>query len=197
MMFRACATGVLMAAVCGGAAAQSEGDGGASGGERERSWSLELEPRGSYMFETDLDDAGEYSVGRAGLGLSYSVPVLERSSLIFGVDYERSEYDFDGATGLAPGGEPIGGASEYEFSARVLHPFDDEFSLLAGVSATFAGEDGADFGESGTLGGIAAVNWRVSEDLTLTLGVSAQDQLEDDVRCGDLGRCGGWRRTCG
>ena len=177
MMVRASAAcaGVVL---CGVAAAQP----GGAGGDRERSASLELEPRGSYMFEADLDDAGEYSVGRYGVGLSYRVPILEQSSLVFGLDAERSEYDFDGATGLAPGGDPIGGATAYELSARVVHPFDDEFSLLAGVSGTFAGEDGADLADSAQLGGIVAVNWKASEALTLTLGVTARDQLEDDVR---------------
>jgi len=148
----------------------------------ERSASLTLEPYGSHSFETDLDGAGEYSVGRAGLDLTYDIPVWERSKVALGLKVERSEYDFSGATGLAAGGEPIGGATTYGVSAALTHPLDDEFAFIGGVGVEWAGEDGADFGESATLEGLAGVSWRSSDDLTLTLGVAVSDRLEDDVR---------------
>ncbi len=147
-----------------------------------RTASLALEPFGAYFFETDLDGAGDYSVGRVGAELSYDIPVWDRSTLGLGVRVERSEYDFSGATGLAGGGDPMGGASIYGFSASLTHPLNDEFVFLGGVGVDWAGEDGADFGESALLSGVAAVSWRASEDLTLSLGVAASDRFEDDVR---------------
>jgi len=148
----------------------------------ERSASLTLEPFGAYFFETDLDGAGEYSVGRLGAELSYDIPVWDRSSIGLGVRVERSEYDFSGATGLAGGGDPMGGGTIYSFSAQLTHPLNDEFVFFGGVGVDWAGEDGADFGESALLGGVAAVSWRASEDLTLSFGVTASDRFEDDVR---------------
>lgn len=161
-------------AFAGGAMGQDEA--------RERTARLTFEPAGSYTFETDLDGAGEYSVGRFGGELNYDVPVWDRSLLGFGLSVERSEYDFDGATGLAAGGDPIGGATVYGLSARLVHPLDETFTFIGGGGVEWAAEDGADFGESATLGGFAAVAWKTSDDLTLTLGVGVSDRLEDDVR---------------
>jgi hypothetical protein len=143
---------------------------------------LSLEPTASYAFETDLDGAGEYSVARFGLNARYRIPILERSTLSFGATAQRHEYDFSGATGLAPGGDPLGGASVFGVSARVVHPIDDRLSFLGGASVEWAGEDGADFGDALIPAGFAAVGWRASDRLTLTLGAQVKDQLEDDVR---------------
>jgi len=115
---------------------------------------------------------------------SVLAPEIERvaRALTLGVTGQRHEYDFDGATVLAPGGDPLGGASVFGLTARVVHPFDDTFSFFGGASLEWAGEDGADFGEALIPAGFAALGWRVSDDLTLTLGAQFKDQLEDDVR---------------
>lgn len=147
-----------------------------------RQASLSLDTGGSFMFETDLDGAGDYSVGRAAVGLAYSVPAWDRSTLRFGLDVERSEYDFSGATGLAPGGDPLGGATAYSFDARLIHPLDGTWTIVGGTGVVFAGEDGAGFSDTAMVNGFGAVAWKASDDLTLTLGVRVQDRLEDDVR---------------
>lgn len=147
-----------------------------------REASLTLETRGSYSFEADLESTGDYTVGRAALVLSYDIPVLDRSTLGFSLSTRRSEYDFSGATGLAPGGEPIGGATAYGLSARFIHPYDRTYAFIGGLSVEWSGEDGADFGDAAVLAGFGAVAWKVNDDLTLTFGIQATDQLEDDVR---------------
>ncbi len=167
-------TAGMALALAGGAMGQDE--------TRERAARLTLEPAGSYTFEADLDGAGEFSVARFGAELTYDVPVWDRSLLGFTFGVERSEYDFEGATGLAPGGDPIGGATVYGLSARLVHPLDETFTFIGGGGVEWSAEDGADFGESATLGGFAAVAWRMSDDLTLTLGAGVSDRLEDDVR---------------
>lgn len=152
------------------------------GEPRERSSSLKFEPFGGAVFDTDLDGAGEFGVVRFGGLLSYDVPILDRSSLGFGLRVERSEYDFSGATGLAPGGDPLGGATVYALSAQIVHPLNRDFLFIGGASVEWAGEDGADFGDAARLGGIATVSWRASEDLSLSFGAIASERFEDSVR---------------
>ena len=166
-----------LAALAGTASAQ---DVVPQGDEREAKLTLDI--RGSYATETDFDDEGEYSVGRFGAGLTYAMPVWDESTLTFGLDVVRSEYDFTDAVNLGGGGDPMDGGTTFGLNVAIAHPIDDEFSFVGGVGVLFSGEDGADFGESAMAQGFAGVGWNVSEDLSLTLGLAVRDRLEDDAR---------------
>jgi hypothetical protein len=150
---------------------------------RELSASASVNFKGSYTFESDLDEgAGSVSVSRAGAAVDLDFPVAGRSAIIAGVGAEASFYEFSDAE--PPFGEadgPVETTRELDLSLGFRTQVSDRVSLRAVALLRSSGESGADFGETLTYGGAVGVAYAASERLILGVGIGARTQLEEDA----------------
>jgi len=137
-----------------------------------------------YSTSADFDDAGgEVGVFRAGGGVGIGVSLSQTMGLRFGFDTEQSFYDFGGPVTLAPGtSDPWEDIHTYDFNAQLSAGVDEHWSWFVGGTVKSSGESGADFGDSLTYGGFGGVRYKVSESLTVGVGVAVSSRLEDDAR---------------
>ncbi|MBK1833726.1 hypothetical protein [Roseibacillus ishigakijimensis] len=132
---------------------------------------------GEHQFAADIDDSGEFS--RSAARFRVSAP------LHFTDDY---------FVGLTAGGV----WEHFEFDDTLVNPWEDVYRPQVAVvsKGTLANgwtwlaipwvaadaEDGADWGEALTYGGMGAAWTEVSDSLTLGAGLGVRSQLEDDVQ---------------
>jgi hypothetical protein len=135
---------------------------------------------GEYQFDAGIDRAGDFSVIRASAGLGFSVPVADRLSVAIGTSFGYATYDFDSAA-VFGGGTPWEDIFTGQVSAIANYALDDTWSLFGGGLFGMAGEDGADFGDSTSGGGMIGAGYRHSDRLTFRVGVSVMSQIEDDA----------------
>ncbi|MEM9374006.1 MAG: DUF6268 family outer membrane beta-barrel protein, partial [Planctomycetota bacterium] len=137
---------------------------------------------GWYGFGADFDAGpGDVSVARARLDLSMTLAPTARSRLTLGIEVEESWYDFDGATGLDPSGDPFDNATNVDFFANYSAPLNDDTNYFVLGSVGFAGESGADFGDALIYGGGLGFVVRRSPTFSWGLGVIVRTRLEDDA----------------
>jgi hypothetical protein len=133
-------------------------------------------------FQAGLDDSpGDVSIWRAGGGVGAGYWLTRQVRLGASFDTERSWYEFDNATGLIPGtDDPIDVAEETNVSARVLFIQNEEWAWFVGGRVTSGAEDGADFGDSITGGGVVGARWQMDPRFALNFGLAATTRLEED-----------------
>lgn len=128
-----------------------------------------LEIESSYSGKTDLEArgaaVGEVAVSRITAALDVPLaPLSASTSLSAEFGYSAFLLDCSGAVALPERLEGI------EAGLSTRHRFDDRWSLLASVSAGFAGTEGA-FGSDGfNLGIFALANYRFSETFSAGAG---------------------------
>lgn len=137
-----------------------------------------------YTPSADFDDAGgDVSVFRAGgkIGLGISLSPTMRAQFGFGT--EQSFYDFSNGAMLVSGvPDPWDDVHAYDITAQISAPLNGAWSAFLGGEINSSAESGADFGDSLTYGGIGGVRYRVSDSLTVGIGVAVSSRLEDDTR---------------
>lgn len=141
--------------------------------------------RGTYAFEADGDgNDTDVSVWRIASRLGISNRVSDRMTISFNFDNETSGYDFSGFDSVVAGAEddPFDEFHEQSISLSVIYQIDDRWVFFAAPGINAGYEGGADFGESITYGGIAAVGYQVTDSLRIGGGVAISSELEDDVQ---------------
>jgi hypothetical protein len=149
----------------------------------ERFFDTEVSLTGDYAFRSDVDGGGDVAVTRAMLSttISHAFSSDFRGSLLLST--EMSWYDFQNAPGLIAGtGKPFGQLSETDISPGVWFKINSEWNGLAGLFFRIAGENDADFGDCFTWGGYLAAQYKPNKDFSVTLGVRANDRIEEDWR---------------
>lgn len=171
-----------------------------------------LDAGAEYNAATDLKDAaGEYSVSRARTRIGATFPAGDRARFTLGIGSEFSLYDFDDSNLFRGGADPLDGTYEFELSGTLTTSLDERWGLVTGVSGNWAGESGADFGDSFTIGGLALATYQMNPRLNIGGGVLGRTGLEDDgviipiavvdwaisdrLRLGNSGNQGGARAT--
>jgi hypothetical protein len=136
--------------------------------------------RGEYQFDTGLDRAGDFSLTRANAGLGFSVPIADRFGIAIGTSLGIASYDFDRAA-VFGGGRPWEAIYTGQVSAVANYTLDDAWTVFGGAIFGLAGEEGADFSDSITGGGMIGAGYRHSEGLIVRFGLSVMSQIEDDA----------------
>lgn len=146
-------------------------------------WRVSFTLKGSHAFSADLDGTpGEFGVTRLGADLGVMIPTGEKSRLAVGLDWTQSFYDFKDATGFAAGfSEPWSDAFEVGLSAIYSQPLEGRWGMFVGALANSSGEEGAEFSDTLTYGGLGGVSYQFSDSFTASLGVLAQSRLEDSA----------------
>ncbi len=143
-----------------------------------------LDDGATFDGTADLDDSpGDVSVARIRSAFEADFRVDERSRFALQFSSEFSFYDFDGATDLVPGTDsPLDDTYDYRIGGRYSRSLEAGWGMFVGGDVRFAGEHGADAGDSVTGGGFGGVTYDVSDRLTLGIGLSVRTRLEDNAR---------------
>ncbi|MGH0030516.1 MAG: hypothetical protein ACQGVC_12045 [Myxococcota bacterium] len=142
-------------------------------------WMPVLRTGMEFQGETDLKDlnSGEFNFWLWNLGGDVSGEVADDVRLGFDADYTVIGYDFDDiATG-----EPWETVHVVRLTPTFEISVTDEWSIVTGPFIEFSGEDDADFGDTISGGGLFGVGYRMSDDLSLGLGLVVRSEIEDDV----------------
>jgi hypothetical protein len=142
-----------------------------------------------WLFDSDIDnDRGSVSVGRFAVKPGVSLPVLQRSLLNIGVEYELSDYEFDrddntGASLLtfAADEDLFDSFQQYGVRGTLINPIDERRSWFVGGGVEYTGELGADFGDSLTYAAFGGLRYAVSESFQVGFAVGFVTRLEDDA----------------
>jgi len=151
---------------------------------REENLSSLFKAGAIYQFDTDIDDGGEFDVLRAGGVYSTSFDLDPNNRLRFSVGYRWTEYGFNanpGETGLGMT-DPWDTIHTVQIGVSYVTDLSDDFSLAVSPFAELSGETGASFSDTFSGGIIGSLIFRAEENLTLSLGVGVQSQIEDSAR---------------
>ena len=132
----------------------------------------------SYQFKSDATGGGDFSVSRYSLMLGGSAPVDERIRLGLGLSYDFEDYNFSNLKGF-PVSNPWSKIDRVGLGARLSYKLGENWGLRVGSIVQYAGERGADFGDSLMYGGMIAASYRVSRDFIVGFGVGVYYRLEE------------------
>jgi hypothetical protein len=141
---------------------------------------------GDHTFSSDFENNnGDASVWRLGSKLEMAFPVMDQSEIGVSFRAERWGFDFNddsgGGNGLGSTGEPWDEATNLAMLVSFRNRINDDWSWTVGGGGEAFFADGAEFSDSLTGDGFAAVTRRVNENLSIGLGVIARTRLEDDA----------------
>ena len=170
------------------AAAPPAGEGdskGATSGGRPAAPPVEFTLSGGFVHEFGADFGGGGSVqvergfGTGRVGFNFDTG----NSASFGLAWGGDWYRFNGPNQLSPDPDvdPWTNVQAFAILGRTTIKLDDRWSTTIGLDLRFAGEVNAPTSDSITYGGIAAISYAFSPDLTLGVGALVSSQLEDSV----------------
>jgi hypothetical protein len=134
---------------------------------------------GSYLFDADVDDGGEFSRGSAGIRFDSRWRVAEQAAIDFSFGYVWETYDFSGS-GRLTGLDPWDDVHNLAFRAILSWKVSDKYWLFGGPIVGMSAEDGADYSNAVVAGGQLGVRWRTSEDFNIGIGLTVISQVDDD-----------------
>ena len=142
-----------------------------------------------YEFETDTDGGDEFDSWRLGVGGDFGGPINESILMGFHGRYQYAHYDFSLDNGAFPSAnygtnelpkEPWGDINTVDLAPTTTILVGDRFSVVAAVPIRWSGEVGAD--RNGFIAGISALaGWRITDDLSVGLGIGVSSQIEGDA----------------
>lgn len=142
---------------------------------------IRFEPFGIVGGRADFDAGGDVAVRRAGWRLSMRQPVSREWTVALNVENEFTFTNYELPPALG-GGDPIDLLSSVRLVPTLSYRIDRRWTASASAIVEFADESGADFGESVRAGGIFTIRSRLSDRLTIGMGVGVIDRFEDSPR---------------
>ncbi len=134
-----------------------------------------------HEFSTDLAGAS-VGVTRADIGIRAPIPPLAGWRISADLASEWSWYDFDDFDAVAGGRDaPLAHAHSSVLGLTLVRPFGKVWSFVARPVVAASADQDADFGDSVLFGGFMTIGRQLSETLTLSVGVYAAEQFEDDT----------------
>jgi len=131
-----------------------------------------------HQFQSDLDRGGNFSVNRFFINGRWSHPLNSNLSLGVGLRYAFEDYSFSDTVGFS-GKAPWGDIHLPDLSLAAFYRTDSGWRFLAAATGGYAGESGADTGDSLIYGGILAASRKLGPDLTLGLGAGIYRRFEE------------------
>lgn len=136
--------------------------------------------RAGAQLDADLDGGGDFSFYRVQAAVGLNTRLADRLRLDTALAYEFDSYEFDGGGSLA-GLDPWDDVHGFRVRALFSYSIDRQWSVFGGPFVTWAGEEGADFSEAFTAGGLAGFRYQRDRDHAIGFGFAAQSQLEDNT----------------
>jgi len=142
-----------------------------------------LSVRGDFAFNTELgDDPGDVTVSRAGINFSMGIPQGMRGQWGVGLDFERSNYDFSGATSLSSSNPDLNfDANITTLSVSYGKQENMQWGWLLGGTIGVAADDGAHLNESIVGSVFGGVSYAFSQDVRIAVGAIVATQIEDNL----------------
>ncbi|MBX3026867.1 hypothetical protein KF840_18315 [bacterium] len=126
-----------------------------------------------YQGDADIDKGGSLQVYRYDLGLAGGLGLMDHlrwgNTFFFGVN----DYDFGG-------GSPWNVIYSMRLGSKLTYDINQQWGVSAGGILMFSPEDGANWGDSVSGGGLLAAEYRHSDTLFAGVGVAVITQIEDD-----------------
>ena len=145
-------------------------------------WTFDLDGGFALLSDTDLDGSdGSFSLDRTFLSAGAAYRWNYRNSIGLSVGGGETDYTFEDAGGAEVAG-PWDEIDEMRVSVPMRFALGRTSTLFAIPTVRYNGEDDASSSDSRTLGLLAGVAWRLSEDLTIGPGLGAFSRLEDSTR---------------
>lgn len=129
------------------------------------------------QFDADVDGGGDFSVSRAYASVSGSVAISETVAFSPSIAYEFGDYSFGGAASAAFPWERV---NEVGIAPRIDVQLDRDLTVSVSPIIQFAAEDGAGWSDAAQWGGLGAIRYSFSPELTLGAGLLGLTQLEGD-----------------
>ena len=146
--------------------------------ETPRGVGLTASAASSYQFKSDATGGGDFSVSRYSLMLGGSAPVNDRIGLGLGLSYDFEDYNISNLKGF-PVSNPWNKIDRVGLGARLTYKLGDNWGLHVGSIVQYAGERGADFGDSLMYGGMISASYRVGRDFLIGFGAGVYYRLEE------------------
>ena len=143
-------------------------------------FSYEISSNYEYGFNTDIDGGGKFNLNRYSIGADFKKQVNQKISISFDTSYNLTDYDFSGDEGFGAL-DPWDKINRVSAGFRLNYKLNSKWGLSAGPFARFAGESGADFGDSMTYGGTLGFLYTPSRTFFARAGVFISSRIEDDV----------------
>ncbi|MEQ8769616.1 MAG: DUF6268 family outer membrane beta-barrel protein [Phycisphaerales bacterium] len=144
---------------------------------------ISLSGGATYTASSFEDIAGDVDVLRIDTDLTFDILAGEGRNLTIVLGQERSFYDFDDAAGIIPAApadnDPISDAQRVYLRPTFDVIDDSGWGWFLTGSLEFAGEPGAVFDDSFTIGGGGGVTYQVADGLRLGLGVLGSTRVEE------------------
>jgi hypothetical protein len=131
----------------------------------------------TYQPETHVKGGGDMTVSRYSLAGGTGVRVSDNVGVHFGLSYEFDDYNFHRLSNFAVP-DPWNKINRVGFSTRVGYRISSKWSLFAAPVGQYAGEQGANFGDSLIYGGAAGALYRPSKTFMIGFGAGAFYRLE-------------------
>ena len=145
-------------------------------------WVFSLDGGGLHQTEVDLKDTeGAFSVDRWFVSAGVNYGFDPRRSIGLSVGGGKSGYEFNESTAFG-NGSPWDDVEDFRVSLPIRFGFGEKGSAFIIPTVRYNRESGASSGDSRTWGVLAAVTWRLSEDLTIGPGIGVFSRLESGTR---------------
>ncbi|MCA9279734.1 MAG: hypothetical protein H6815_09725 [Phycisphaeraceae bacterium] len=146
--------------------------------------SYTFKPYFAYQTSAGAADAtGSVTTSRGGADLIGSFQANDRTFVTMLLSGEYVSYNFEEDAGLPSGqNPPLSAAQEVSAALLINRVIDDEWMLTAGGFVNAAWENGADFGDAVTGGGMMGLQYRFNRNLSLGAGLLVATQLEGNLR---------------
>jgi hypothetical protein len=141
---------------------------------------------GAYSPRENLEGGGGISRSSWTGDANLKVPLIVNPSGIsvfggFGCSYTGATYHFSGRPNIAGSNAPWNQVNIATVSTGLFAKLNDHWGVFAGFAIDSAAASGADMGQSLTYGGGVGADYKVSDDVSIGVGVIAQSRLGRDV----------------
>lgn len=131
-----------------------------------------------YQPESHVHGGGSVAASRCSLSIGSTVPLNDKASLGFGLSYELDNYNFSRLSDFAVP-DPWNRINKIGFSTRAGYRISPEWMLFAAPVVQYAGEEGADFGDSLLYGGTVGALYRPNKRFVIGFGGGVFYRLEE------------------
>ena len=152
-------------------------------GQRAEIWQdflYEIKANYEYGFDTDLDGGGEFNLKRYSISGDFKAKLHKKWDIEISQNYNQADYDFTGSSGLA-GLNPWSKIHRAGIGTRLVYRINQKWGVAGGPMVRYAGESGADFGDSLTYGGTLGFLYTPNRNLFLGAGLFITSRIEDSV----------------
>lgn len=140
-------------------------------------WRSSFSVTSVWQGNANIDDGGDFDASGVAIRAGTSVGFGAGHRAGVGVHYDHLDYDF--STQTAFGEAPWGQVRRFGFSLPLLFSGTGNWSYSVTPSVEWAGDDGADSGESMAYGGIVSATRMFAPGQRLGLGMGVFSQFEE------------------